>query len=231
MRRWELEAALQEVEAFRAPKYELEQYPTSAHLASCVVHTAHSCYGDIEGKRVLDLGCGTGMLGIGAIMLGASSVTGVDVDPDALEVAVDNAKALGILNDGDDQDDDDDDDEEACGSFDMIMANVEKLPFQFDASSPPFNTVLMNPPFGTRKKGIDVRFLRAAVDACSGAVYSLHKTSTRSYLEKKIKSWGLGVEVVAELKFDIPKMYKFHTKKSADVQVDLIRAYHHHHSQ
>ena len=82
----------------------------------------------------------------------------------------------------------------------------------------------MNPPFGTRKKGIDVIFLRAGLDACTGAVYSLHKTSTRKYLERKIKSWGAHVEVVAELKFDIPKMYKFHTKKSADVAVDLIRA-------
>ena len=39
------------------------------------------------------------------------------------------------------------------------------------------------------------------------------------------ESWGLDVEVVAQMKFDIPNMYKFHKQKSVDVDVDLIRIY------
>ena len=37
------------------------------------------------------------------------------------------------------------------------------------------------------------------------------------------EEWGVKLEVVAELKFDIPQMYKFHKKKSVDVEVDFLR--------
>jgi predicted RNA methylase len=49
------------------------------------------------------------------------------------------------------------------------------------------DTVIMNPPFGTRRKGADVEFLRAAarlVARDGGALYSLHKSSTRAHLQK-----------------------------------------------
>ena len=51
---------------------------------------------DVEGKSVLDLGCGSGILGIGALVLGASSNIGVDIDPKAPDVAMDNALLNGI---------------------------------------------------------------------------------------------------------------------------------------
>ena len=39
------------------------------------------------------------------------------------------------------------------------------------------------------------------------------------------EKWNLKAEVVAEMKFDIPNMYKFHKQKSVDVEVDLLRIY------
>lgn len=45
---------------------------------------------DLKGKRVLDMGCGTGVLGIYACMLGASRVLGVDNDQWAYENALEN---------------------------------------------------------------------------------------------------------------------------------------------
>jgi predicted RNA methylase len=57
----------------------------------------------------------------------------------------------------------------------------------------------------------------------STAVYSLHKTSTRDYIVKKATQWGAKVDVIAELKFDIPQMYKFHKQKSVDIDVDFLR--------
>ena len=57
-----------------------------------------------------------------------------------------------------------------------------------------FDLVLMNPPFGTQKgsNGVDMRFLRAGLALCTanGAVYSLNKTSTRSFIAKTAASWG-----------------------------------------
>ncbi|MBI5420496.1 MAG: 50S ribosomal protein L11 methyltransferase [Deltaproteobacteria bacterium] len=47
-------------------------------------------------RRVLDIGTGTGILGIAAAMLGASFVLGIDSDPKAVEVAAENAKANGV---------------------------------------------------------------------------------------------------------------------------------------
>ena len=59
--------------------------------------------------------------------------------------------------------------------------------------------------------------------AAEGAVYSLHKTSTRAFIKKKCTEWGCEATVVAELKFEIPKMYKHHRKASVDVNVDFWR--------
>ena len=81
----------------------------------------------------------------------------------------------------------------------------------------------MNPPFGTRKEGMDWLFLETALRN-SDVVYSLHKTSTRRYLlEKAAREFNCKSEVIAEMKFDIPKSYKFHKKDSVDVAVDLLR--------
>ena len=48
------------------------------------------------GERVLDYGCGSGILAIAAAKLGAAHVDGVDVDPQAVETAVVNALANGV---------------------------------------------------------------------------------------------------------------------------------------
>eukprot|EP00249_Psilotum_nudum_P007254 c20431_g2_i2 orf=138-572(+) len=70
---------------------------------------------------------------------------------------------------------------------------------------PIVDTVVMNPPFGTRRKGADMDFLSSALKIAETAVYSLHKTSTR------------------ELRFDLPALYKFHKKREVDIFVDLWR--------
>lgn len=48
------------------------------------------------GAKVLDLGCGSGILGIAALVLGCESSTGVDIDPKAPDVAAANAALNGI---------------------------------------------------------------------------------------------------------------------------------------
>lgn len=63
--------------------------------------TTRMCLAALEhcaapGKRVLDLGCGSGILGIGALLLGCDSVAGCDIDPKAPEVAEANAALNGL---------------------------------------------------------------------------------------------------------------------------------------
>ncbi len=48
------------------------------------------------GETVLDVGCGSGILSIAALLLGTKSATGVDIDELAVKTAVDNAKANGV---------------------------------------------------------------------------------------------------------------------------------------
>lgn len=69
----QLESLLEDVDAFQLPKVQLEQYPTSPHIASRVLHTAAS-FGDIQDRVVIDLGCGGGVLALGAALCGAGHV-------------------------------------------------------------------------------------------------------------------------------------------------------------
>ena len=66
--------------------------------------TTRMCLAALEkfskpGVRVLDLGCGSGILGIGAFILGCDSCLGVDIDPKAPDVVMSNAALNGIGTD------------------------------------------------------------------------------------------------------------------------------------
>jgi ribosomal protein L11 methyltransferase len=52
-----------------------------------------------QGDRVLDLGCGSGILSIGAMLLGAESITAVDIEDHSVRTAVENAQKNGISTD------------------------------------------------------------------------------------------------------------------------------------
>lgn len=52
----------------------------------------------LSGKTVLDYGCGSGLLGIAALKLGAASVTAVDIDPQALIATRDNAQVNAVTD-------------------------------------------------------------------------------------------------------------------------------------
>jgi ribosomal protein L11 methyltransferase len=51
---------------------------------------------DVAGKRVIDYGCGSGILAIAAARLGAAEVLAVDIDPQALLATQDNAERNGV---------------------------------------------------------------------------------------------------------------------------------------
>lgn len=51
---------------------------------------------DLRGKAVLDFGCGSGILALAALKLGAANAVGVDNDPQALAASMDNAERNGV---------------------------------------------------------------------------------------------------------------------------------------
>ena len=53
---------------------------------------------DLTGKTVVDFGCGSGILGIAALKLGAARVIGIDIDPQAIQASRDNAARNGVAD-------------------------------------------------------------------------------------------------------------------------------------
>ncbi|MDV2858964.1 50S ribosomal protein L11 methyltransferase [Oceanimonas sp. CAM02] len=53
---------------------------------------------DLTGKTVIDFGCGSGILGLAALKLGAKEVIGIDIDPQALQASKDNAERNGVAD-------------------------------------------------------------------------------------------------------------------------------------
>ena len=73
-------------------------FGTGSHATTRMCLEALECYTE-AGKSVLDLGCGSGILGIGAILLGCKNAVGVDIDPKAPDIVMENAALNGIGGD------------------------------------------------------------------------------------------------------------------------------------
>src|SRR4030043_58144 len=96
VRKLDLERFLSKVKPHPSPNAHLEQYTTSESVAATMLYMAAYTYGDIVGKKVLDLGCGTGRLSLGAAFLGAESVVGIDIDKTAVKTAAENTALPGL---------------------------------------------------------------------------------------------------------------------------------------
>ncbi len=53
---------------------------------------------DLQGKTVIDFGCGSGILAIAALKLGAAQAIGIDIDPQAIQASRDNAERNGVAD-------------------------------------------------------------------------------------------------------------------------------------
>src|SRR6266436_9537121 len=91
----QLEIRLGRLKILDRPSLKLEQYPVSSEAASELLYMAGFEHNDLDG-RVIDLGTGTGRLAIGASMMGAREIVGVDVDERALVQAKENAQTAGV---------------------------------------------------------------------------------------------------------------------------------------
>jgi ribosomal protein L11 methyltransferase len=71
------------------------------------------------GCRVLDVGCGSGVLAIGALMFGAASAVGIDIAPAAVPITELNAAANGVVVDVSTTPL-----EDVQGRYDLVLANI-----------------------------------------------------------------------------------------------------------
>jgi len=191
----ELEIILQGLGGFEKPEPKLEQYITPATIAADLLYFALG-FDDIVNKNVIDLGCGNGVFAIGAGLLGAGSVTGVDVDRGAVEIARKNA----LMHD--------------C-QVDLICSPVENVEGRFD-------TCIQNPPFGAQNRHADLPFLRKAVEIAD-VVYSMHNSVTDRFIRKEVGNLGGQVDTVRDYEFEIHHTFDFHRKEKKSVNVTLYR--------
>jgi len=197
VRRRELEVMLGKVKPHPKPKVRLEQYQTPPRLASTLLHTAAYTFNDLAGRVVCDLGCGTGILALGASLLGAEYVVGLDLDPEAVKVARENAFSLGVKN------------------VDWIAGSLEAVRGGFDL-------VVENPPFGVWRRGADLEFLGKALTLAS-IVYSVHKAGNRRHISAAVQKFGGRITAAFKSRIIIPYMFSFHRKPERSVEVEIYR--------
>lgn len=194
-----LEMAIQKVPKHPNPKVDLEQYSTPAIIAADLLWNAYSL-GDIADKKVMDLGCGTGIFAIASKLLGAASAIGVDIDKNSTDLA-----------------------SSYCGDVNFICSDICDLENDFDV-----DTIFQNPPFGSQKnakKGADLKFISKAIELSPKVLYSFHMASTEEFLISYFEKNDLEITHIFRYNFPIPKIYEFHTRESANVEVIVIRAF------
>lgn len=195
MKQKELERLLQKVPSHPSPQAALEQYLTPAQSAAAALYFAAQ-QGDISGKRVADLGCGTGILAVGAGLLGASGVVGVDVDGGALGAARAFVSEMGL-------------------QVEFLQGDIRGFHGEFD-------TVVMNPPFGAQRRHADRPFLEKAFEVAP-VVYSFHLAQTEEWVRREATGAGFTVTHKNKYIFAIRHLYKFHRKERQEVEVLLFR--------
>jgi putative methylase len=215
VRKRSLEIALSKVEPHPSPKAYLEQYTISESVAAEILYIAAYANNDIVGKKIVDLGCGTGRLAIGAALLGANEVVGVDIDKKAVKLARKNAAKLGVKE-----------------KTQWLAADIEALRGAFD-------TALQNPPFGVQRRKADRRFLQKSLEIAN-KIYSLHKgennealikalkkthkvipVSPSTFLNRFIEKHSGKICVVYAMVMTIPYMFEFHKKRRHEFLVHL----------
>jgi len=217
VRRLDLERAISSIDPHPAPTAHLEQYTITPEIAAQILFIATYTNDHIIGKRVADLGCGTGRLAIGSALMGAKEAVGVDIDKVATTTALKNAEEFGIKE-----------------KTQWITGEITVIKGGFD-------TVLQNPPFGIQRKNADRKFLRKALEIAEH-VYSLHKSSQDSpelinklarnrtqlvgaapspFLNKLVENCGGEVIAVYTMLMTIPRMFNFHKRLRHQFLVDI----------
>ncbi|AFZ71311.1 METTL5 family protein [Natronobacterium gregoryi] len=191
---------LESLADFPDPSPDLEQYLTPPEVAAHVCHLA-GLQGDLE-RPVVDLGTGTGMLAIAASLAGADRVLGIDVDPDALARARDNAARVG-------------------SDIEWTVGDATRPPVASDESNV---TVVANPPFGAQRgnRHADRAFLETA-RSIAAVSYTIHNEGSKEFVESYAADESGEVTHAFRAPFPIEKRFDFHTEKQATLEAEVFR--------
>lgn len=190
------------VAGFDDPRAPLEQYRTPPEVAASLIHTA-DLQGDVEGRTVVDLGCGTGMLALAAALRGPEHVVGIDLDPAPLSTARTNERRVA-----------------STSTVDWLRADATRAPL----CPPEPVTVVMNPPFGAQSgnEHADRAFLETTADIADVS-YSIHNAGSQEFVESFADDYGGEVTHAFAVELDVPRQFDFHEADSATIDAEAYR--------
>jgi len=189
----QLAIALSKLKDFENPKAKLEQYITESNIAADIIWNAYML-GDISDKKIVDLGAGTGILGIGCLELGGT-VKFVEKDPDAIKVLKEN------LEDYED--------------YKIIEGDVNEFSERVDVS-------VMNPPFGVQSRKADKKFVEKAFEI-SKVVYYIGKTESKGFIKAICSDYDKKITHHWEYEMPLKKTMSFHSKKVKKINIGCWR--------
>jgi putative methylase len=188
----ELAEQLSKLKDLPSPKVSLEQYTTPVGNVIELLDIANS-RGDIRGKIVGDLGCGNGIIGIGALLLGAKKVYFYDIDENALEITEENLRKFDF----------------SILKYDVIKEGIFSIKNKFD-------TVLSNPPFGYRSAFQLELFLQKLNEITNRFYIIINKNRENAALIRKYKLNAF------ESKIKLKKTMKFHKETVHQLPIYIV---------
>ncbi len=182
---------------------ELEQYATEGDLAAFFV-LAIDQLDTIDGKDIIDLGAGNGILGIGCGILGAKNVTLIEADDKVCEIAKQNARQIM---------------EKYPTNFATVncMIGVDDVPGNL-----PCDIVIMNPPWGFQSSKADRPLLEYGFNLQPSSLYVIHSANA-THLEQLGKANGYDYEIVFESNFRLPPKYMHQSRKMGETEIKCWR--------
>lgn len=175
----------------RKNNLKLEQYPTDIDTAYQLMYFIDYNVG-IAGKTVADLGCGNGILGISAALLGAGKVDLYDIDEKVVYTAEQNIEKLHINN------------------TKLIQMDL------FDINEK-YNIVVSNPPFGFQSNFNLNAFIKK-VKSLSENVFFIYKDNQE--IKKIADKNGFSIYKIEDIKLE--KTLPFHKKSYYSLPIVIV---------
>ena len=196
---------LSKLKGFEKPKVRSEQYMIDPEIAADVLWQAFLSK-NIENKVIADLGCGTGILGIGALLLGGSKVYFIDNDENSLNIAKNNLEyAKSCIKS-----------ESSCSVGESVFICQDIADFKEKE-----DIVVMNAPFGVKKRHADKEFLEKAVKI-SNTIYSFHKSESLGFISAFSKDNGFKLAGKIDFSWPLKQTMEFHKSRIKRIDVSCF---------
>ena len=190
MRVRRLAMLLSDLEPHPCESVEMEQYTTDGDLAARWL-TDISSFGDLaEGCMAADIGAGNGILGLGALAMGAGRTILLEADEAACDVAKSNAESMGFAD-----------------SVEVIQATIGSDPVDLGSA----DVVITNPPWGRQTPRADRPFLEAIITTVVPA-HLLHSAEA-THIRPLFEDAGWSAERYGEADFALPATYSHHSRQ------------------